>query len=215
MHQATASIIYDVPYDEVTEEQRTKAKTVNFSLIYGQGDESSAMSLGMTITQAREFKRHYFAMIPEAEPFIFSVQRVTRTRGYIKNFYGRKRRLKTDEVYKAPNALIQGCAADYIKSKIVDIYKFLLYGGYKTRLLKVVHDELVFEVHDSERHLLPKLRWLLSDFETFRVPITAGVELGEPSWGEKVTPTDIDFEQVELPIVDIYDGKTFGYFRGL
>lgn len=213
VHQATAAIIYNVKYDEVTEEQRTKAKTVNFSLIYGQGDDASARSLKMTISEARMFKNNYFAQIPEAGPFIHTVQNVTRTRGYIRNFYGRRRRLTYDEAYKAPNALIQGCAADYIKHKLVDIYKFLLAGNYKTRMVNVVHDEVVFEIHKDEKHLVPTLRWLLSDFEAFRVPITAGVEYGNPSWGQKEEPTDVGFAEVlELTTVrklDVFDGSVF------
>ena len=212
IHRATAAVIYGVSYEDVTDEQRTKAKTVNFSLIYGQGDEATAMSLGVGVGEARTFKQHYFAMIPEAEPFLHTVQRVTRLRGSVKNFYGRKRRLKSDEVYKAPNALIQGCAADYIKHKIVDIYKYLIGNGYKTRLLNVVHDELVFELHESEHHIIPKLRWLLSDFDSYRVPITAGVEVGNPSWGEKEPNEDTEFDSVEIPDIDLFNGSTFNCF---
>lgn len=215
IHRATAAIIYNVPYDEVTNEQRTKAKTVNFSLIYGQGDQALADSLKMTVGDAVRFKNRYFANIPEAKPFIDAVERVTRTRGYVVNFYGRRRRLKSDEVYKAPNALIQGCAADYIKHKMVRIYKYLKMNNYKTRMLLVVHDELIFEVHKDEKHLIPKLRWLLSDFETFRVPITAGVEKGNPSWGQKIEPEDMGFEaftKEEVNAIDnfnVFDGSVF------
>ena len=215
IHRATAAIIYNVPYDKVTDEQRTKAKTVNFSLIYGQGDQALADSLKMTVGDAVRFKNRYFANIPEAKPFVDAVERVTRTRGYVVNFYGRRRRLKSDEVYKAPNALIQGCAADYIKHKMVRIYKYLKMNNYKTRMLLVVHDELIFEVHKDEKHLIPKLRWLLSDFETFRVPITAGVEKGNPSWGQKVEPEDVGFEafiKEEVNAIDnfnVFDGSVF------
>jgi DNA polymerase-1 len=215
IHRATAAIIYNVPYDEVTDAQRSKAKTVNFSLIYGQGDQATANSLKMAVGDAVRFKNRYFANIPEAKPFIDSVERVTRTRGYVVNFYGRRRRLKSDEVYKAPNALIQGCAADYIKHKMVRIYKYLKMNSLKTRMLLVVHDELIFEIHKDETHLIPKLRWLLSDFETFRVPITAGVEKGNPSWGQKIEPEDMGFEaftEEELEAIDnynVYDGSVF------
>jgi len=215
VHQATGAIIYNILYDLVTEVQRTKAKTVNFSLIYGQGDEASADSLKMTIAEARAFKEHYFAMIPEARPFIQMVQRITRTRGYIMNRYKRRRRLTHDEVYKATNALIQGCAADYIKHKIVLIYKFLAANNYRTRMINCVHDELVVEYHFDEKHLLPKVRYLMSDFETFRVPITAGVEYGNPSWGEKVLADDVGFveptqeELTNMNSFDIFDGSVF------
>lgn len=215
IHRATGGIIYQVPYEEVTDEQRGKAKTVNFSLIYGQGDQASADSLGMTVADAIRFKNRYFANIPEAKPFIDSVERVTRTRGYVVNYYKRRRRLKSNEVYKSPNALIQGCAADYIKHKMVRIYKYLKMNNYKTRMLLVVHDEIIFEVHKDELFLVPKLRWLLSDFESFRVPITAGAEKGNPSWGQKIKPDDIGFEafsKEEVAAIDnfnVFDGSVF------
>lgn len=215
VHQATAAIIFNKPYEEVTEDERAKAKTINFGLIYGQGDELTAALLKMTVAEARRFKQHYFAMIPEALPFIHTVHKVVRTRGYVKNKYKRRRRLTWDEAYKAPNALIQGCAADYIKHKIVLIYKFLMAHGYKTRMVNVVHDELVLEVHKSELHLVPKLRWLLSDFKEFRVPITAGAEKGNPSWGEKVDPGDVGFEPLteeEMQCTlefNVFDGSVF------
>lgn len=215
VHQATAAIIYNKPYEEVTEEERSKAKTINFGLIYGQGDELTATLLKMTLNEARRFKQHYFAMIPEALPFINTVHSVVRARGYVKNKYERRRRLSWDEAYKAPNALIQGCAADYIKHKIVLIYKFLMAHGYKTRMVNVVHDELILEVHKSELHLVPKLRWLLSDFKEFRVPITAGAEKGNPSWGEKVDPGDVGFESLTEEEMqrtlefNVFDGSVF------
>ena len=213
VHTSSAKLMFGT--EDITEEQRDKAKTLNFSLIYGMGNAATADSLGMNMSEAMEFKNRYFACIPEAQPFIHQVERVTRTRGYVINFYGRRRRLKSDEVYKAPNALIQGCAADYIKHKMVRIYKYLKMNNYRTRMLLVVHDELIFEIHKDEKHLIPKLRWLLSDFETFRVPITAGVEKGNPSWGQKVEPEDVGFEaftEEELEAIDnfnVFDGSVF------
>lgn len=218
VHAATAAIIYEKPIEDIDPEgeERQKAKTVNFSLVYGQGDEATANSLKMTLSNARRFKAQYFAGIPEVEPFINSVMRVTRRRGYIRNFYGRRRRLKYDEAYKAPNALIQGCAADYIKEKLVLIYKFLMAHNYKTRLINIVHDELIPEVHESELHIIPKLRWLLSDFEKFRVPITAGAEVGQPSWGQKHSPEqEVGFEPLTEEEMqrtlnyNVFDGSVF------
>jgi DNA polymerase-1 len=207
IHQATAAIIFNKSYDEVTDDERSKAKTINFGLIYGQGDDLTAASLKLSKPEARRFKDHYFAMIPEAQPFIHTVHKVVRTRGFVKNWYGRRRRLGYDEAYKAPNALIQGWAADYIKHKVVLIYKFLMAHGYKSRMINIVHDELIFEIHDDEQFLAPKLRWLLSEFKEYRVPITAGAEYGDPSWGEKVSPEDIGFE----PLTDEEMEKTLAY----
>lgn len=215
VHQATAAIIYDKPIDEVTDDERARAKTINFGLIYGQGEDLTAASLKLTRLEARRFKEHYFAMIPEAQPFIHTVHKVIRARGYVKNWYGRRRRLEYDEAYKGPNALIQGWAADYIKHKVVVIYKFLMAHGYKSRMINIVHDELIFEIHESEQFLAPKLRWLLSEFEAYRVPITAGVEYGDPSWGEKVEPKDVGFEPLteeewaKTNAYNVFDGSVY------
>lgn len=219
VHTATAAILYNKPIEDVSEEERSRAKTINFGLIYGQGDELTASSLKLTLSQARQFKAKYFNAIPEAQPFIYTVQRVVKARGYVKNWYGRKRRLTSNEAYKAPNALIQGCAADYIKTKIVLIYKFLMAHQYKSRMINVVHDELVEEVHESELFLLPKLRWALSEFVDFRVPISAGVDYGDPSWGQKVTSQDVGFEPFtkeeldKLNAYDVFNGDVFDIGR--
>lgn len=193
VHLATAATIYRKPMEEVTPDERQRAKTINFSLIYGQGDEASARAFGTSVTEARDIKANYFAHIPEARPFIRTVHAVVEGRGYVKNFYGRRRRLKTEEAYKAPNALIQGCAADYIKHKLVGMYKYIKYYNLDIKLINIVHDEVVIECNKSCEEHLPVLRWLLSDFETFRVPITAGVEIGQPSWGEKEEISDMPF----------------------
>ena len=115
IHKATGALIFHKDLDNVTDEERSKAKTVNFSQVYGQGNEATAEALRISITEAINFKNQYFASIPEVKPFIDTVQAVIRQRGYVTNFYGRRRRLDYNGAYKGPNALIQGWAADYIK----------------------------------------------------------------------------------------------------
>lgn len=218
IHTSTAALMFNVPYNEVTDDMRSTAKTMNFASIYGMGVDSMADSLKCTLSEAYKFKDRYFANLPEAAPFINTVQKVVRARGYVKNFYGRRRRLTYNEAYKAVNALIQGWAADYIKHQMVKAFKFLLAYKYKTRMINVVHDEVIFENHATEKHILAKLRWLLSDFDTYRVPITAGIEKGNPSWGEKIEPDDLGFEALteeEMSVVkncNVFDGSVFDMF---
>jgi DNA polymerase-1 len=223
VHAATAALIFHTSIEAVVSEpgevMRGKAKTINFGLIYGQGEDLTAASLKMSKPEARRFREHYFDMIPEARPFINTVQNVIKTRGYVKNIYGRRRRLRKDDAYKGPNALIQGCAADYAKSKIDLIFRFLLAHKYKTKITNFVHDELVEMIHNSELFLVPKLRWLMSEFELFRVPITAGVEYGNPSWGQKAEPeADPGFEPLTAEEMertknyDVFDGSVFDLF---
>lgn len=226
VHAATAATLFGKDLDELVEKVhkgddeatalRSRAKTLNFALIYGMGNQALANDLKVSLTEATEVKARYFSTMPEARVFINTVQQVIKMRGFIKNFYGRRRRLDADDCYKAPNALIQGCAADYIKYKIVRIYKYLMYHGLKTHMTNVVHDEVVFNVHESEEQVLaPKLRWLLSDFETFRCPITAGAESGHPSWGQK-EEEDCGFDAIEdmsFMEYDVFNGDVFNIYK--
>ena len=222
VHAATAATLFNLDLDELVRRvhegddeataARSRAKTLNFALIYGMGNQALANDLKVPLTEATEIKARYFSTMPEARVFINTVQQVIKMRGYVKNFFGRRRRLDPDDCYKAPNALIQGCAADYIKHKIVRIYKFLMWNGYKTHMTNVVHDEVVFDIHNDEAHLAPVLRWLMSDFETFRCPITAGAENGNPSWGQKVEqdcgfqpPAKMDFLEYDVFNGDVFD----------
>ena len=105
--------------DEEAAALRQRAKTLNFALIYGVGQGHLSELLKCPPTEAAEIKARYFSTMPEARIFLKTVEQVIKTRGDVRNFYGRRRRLDPDDCYKAPNALIQGCAADYIKYKIV------------------------------------------------------------------------------------------------
>lgn len=216
VHAGTAALVFDKAIEDIDPEgaERDKAKTINFSLVYGQGDDATAASLKTSKSDAIRFKHKYFNALPEVEPFLNSVKRVTKARGYIRNSYGRRRRLKPQEVYKAPNALIQGWAADYIKHKLVLMHKYLISIKAKSRLINIVHDEIIAELHVNEQHLAPKLRWLMSEWDEFRVPITAGAEFSANSWGAK-EKSDIGFEPlteeelVALHAVDLFDGSVF------
>lgn len=225
VHAATAATIFhkDLPTfvklieegDEEASAARQKGKTINFALIYGVGISHLGELLKCPETEATELRATYFSNLPEARIFISTVQQVIKMRGYVRNFYGRRRRLDPDDSYKAPNALIQGCAADYIKFKIVRMYKYLMYNKLKTHMTNVVHDEVVINFDKDELHHAPIVRWLMSDFETFRCPITAGAEYGNPSWGQK-EENDIGFEKPEsmdFLNYDVYCGDVFDIYR--
>lgn len=226
VHAATAAMIFHQDLEDFIErlnnndkrisDMRQKGKTINFALIYGVGTKHLGEMLKCTTTQAADTRANYFAQMPEAQSFIYTTHNVIKMRGYIRNFYGRRRRLKVDECYKAPNALIQGCAADYIKERLVDMYKYILYNKLKTQLILIVHDEVVLNVHKSETSHIPVFRWLLSDFESFRCPITAGAEKGGPSWGQKIKVPDVGFLKPAddgYLNVNIYDGSVFNIYK--
>jgi len=216
IHSATAAILFHKDIKDVTDEERAKAKTTNFALIYGQGNEHTATMLKMSMTETIAFKNNYFAQIPEARPFIATVHEVIKMRAFVKNFYGRRRRLARHDSYKAPNALIQGCAADYIKHKLVDMFKYISYHGLKTKLINIVHDEVVLMVHKDEHDHIPVLRWLLSDFTSFRCKITAGVAKGLPHWGKKEEVSTLDFQEPKDKAYlqyDVFNGNVFNIYK--
>lgn len=196
-------------------DMRSKGKTINFAMIYGVGIKHLCELLNCSETEAVNLKATYFAGIPEARPFIQLVEYVIKTRGWVKNWYGRRRRLDADDCYKAPNALIQGCAADYIKHKIVLMYKFIKYHNLKTTIRNVVHDENILDVPQDEQQYIPYLRWLQSDFSTFRCPITAGAEYADHDWGHK-QEIDIGFKEPTdkaFMNVDVFDGSVFDIYK--
>lgn len=222
VHTATAATLFNQDMEDLSKRIhagddeanaiRSRAKTLNFALIYGMGNQALANDLHISLTEATDIKARYFSTMPEARTFINTVYQVIKMRGFVKNFYGRRRRLDSDDCYKAPNALIQGCAADYIKHKVVDIYKYLMYNKLNTHMINIVHDEIIFEVDTAEKDCVPTLRWLMSEFNDFRCPITAGLEYGDKSWGEKVEPDNIGFNEVNdfsFRQYDVFDGAVF------
>lgn len=211
VHAACAALIFKKDIKDVTEAERDKAKTLNFALIYGQGIKRTAKSLKLTMDEARTFKSLYFKAIPEAKPFLNNVTKLVELRGYMINWYGRHCSVPKKEAYKGANYLIQGCAADYAKSKMIRLYKFLKSNNCKSRLLNFVHDELVIELWPEDEHLIPQMRACFSDFTTFRVPITAGCDFGALSWGEKEgyevgTATLTEEEWAEIDSFNVFEG---------
>lgn len=225
VHAATAATLFNKNLDELVAKVhegddeatalRSRAKTLNFALIYGMGNQALANDLKVTLTEATDIKARYFSTMPEAQVFLSTVQQVIKMRGFVKNFFGRRRRLDPDDCYKAPNALIQGCAADYIKHKVVGMYKYLMFNNLKTHMTNIVHDEVVINFSNDELEHVPVLRWLLSDFTTFRCPITAGAEYGNISWGQK-KEEEVGFKEpasFDFMNYDVFNGDVFDIYR--
>lgn len=226
VHAATAATIFhmDLPdFVKKLEEgdadataARQKGKTINFALIYGVGISHLGELLKVPETEASHLRATYFSNLPEAKVFIDTVQQVIKLRGYVKNFYGRRRRLDPDDCYKAPNALIQGCAADYIKHKVVGMYKYLMHHKLKTHMTNIVHDEVVINFSNEELEHVPVLRWLMSDFKTFRCPITAGAEYSDANWGQKKENNEVGFQEptsFDFMNYDVFNGDVFDIYR--
>ena len=195
VHAATAALLNREPVDDFVERlhsgdseakaQRQRAKTINFALLYGVGVGHLSELLHTSYEEAARIKTEYFAAIPEANTFINKVQNLIVQRGWIRNFYGRRRRLTGNECYKGPNALIQGCAADIVKHRLVVLYNYIQDNNLDTKLINIVHDEVQLQVPEYELEHVPKFLECLQEDELFRTFIKADVEMSNTSWADK------------------------------
>ncbi|MBI9040114.1 DNA polymerase I [Lutibacter sp.] len=188
IHAATAAKVFGIPLNEVTRAQRSDAKAVNFGIIYGQGAFTLAQQLNKSRAEAKELIDNYYKTFPKLNQFIAHQIEFARENGYVETISGRRRYLKninsqnaivrSADERNAVNAPIQGSAADIIKIAMINIYKLLKEGNYKTKMLLQVHDELVFDMHKTELELLkPKIIFEMENAFKLSVPLT--VEIGE------------------------------------
>jgi DNA polymerase I len=194
VHKQTASVIFDVPLDEVTSEQRGHAKTVNFATVYGQGAFSLAQQLDLSREEAQEFIDTYFERFSGVRKFLDDQVAKAREQGYVETLMGRRRYIPELKAQNynvrqfgervAQNTPIQGTAADMIKKAMIDVAAALDGADTGARMLLQVHDELLFEVPRGEEEALAAL--VVQHMEaamTLDVPLVAEGAVGE-SWYE-------------------------------
>ena len=160
IHRATAAKVYKLPIEEVTSDQRRKAKTANFGIIYGISAFGLAQQLDCSRTEAKQLIDDYFAAFPRVISYIESQKELARQRGYAETLFGRKRYLpditsqnatvRSFAERNAVNAPIQGTAADIIKMAMVSIHRRLKEEGLQAQMIMQVHDELNFNVPAAE-----------------------------------------------------------------
>lgn len=195
VHKATASKVFGVPYDEVTKEQRYRAKTVNFSIIYGAGATNLSRQLDIKRTEATELIQQYFAQYTGIKNYMDSTIAFAREKGFVTTLMGRKRFLrdinskssleKSLAERMAINTPIQGSAADLIKLAMINIHQYIKEKRIATRMILQVHDELIFDVPLQELDAIrPVIKHLMeSAMPGLKVPIL--VEMGEgKNWRE-------------------------------
>jgi DNA polymerase I len=170
IHKATAAKVFGVPLAEVTKDMRSKAKAVNFGIIYGQGAFGLAQNLGIPRGEAKAIIDAYFSQFAQLKNFQHETIEFARKNGYIETILGRRRYLadinSANAVVRgfaernAINAPIQGSAADIIKVAMVNLHHEISKRNMKSRMLLQVHDELVFDAHLSE---VEELKALVAD----------------------------------------------------
>ena len=202
IHTATAAKVFDVDAKDVTKEQRYKAKSVNFGIIYGQGAFGLADNLGISRTEAKEIIDNYKKEFVGITKYMSDMVEFAQEHGYVQTLMGRKRWLKdinsgnfTVRGFAERNAInspIQGTAADMIKLAMIQVANKLSPTGggkgvdYKSKMLLQVHDELIFDVHKDELEEMKKL--VLSTMENAMalpndVPLVAEMGVGQ-NWLE-------------------------------
>ena len=194
IHASTASRVFNVPLNEVTREQRSHAKTVNFGIIYGVSAFGLSNQTDLSRTEAKELIDTYYATYPKLRSFISEQIDFARDHGYVQTILGRRRYLKDinsrNAVVRgaaernAVNAPIQGSAADIIKIAMINIYNKLEEGNYKTKMLLQVHDELVFDVYKPELEVIKTLvKTEMEQAFKLEVPLDVDLDIGD-NWLE-------------------------------
>jgi len=187
IHASTAAKVFNVPLDEVTREQRSNAKTVNFGIIYGVSAFGLSNQTDLSRSEAKELIDTYYKTYPKLRNYMSELVDFARENGYVQTVLGRRRYLKDinsrNAVVRgaaernAVNAPIQGSAADIIKIAMINIHKKLSDNSFKTKMLLQVHDELVFDVPKSELDEMKEL--IKSEMENaYKLVVPLDVELG-------------------------------------
>jgi DNA polymerase-1 len=193
-HAATAARVFDVPVSEVTPALRSRAKAVNFGIVYGQQAYGLSTSLKIGRKEAQDMIDRYFEVYPGVRAFLDAQVRFAREQGYVSTMYGRKRHIKdiTSRNYQlrafgertAMNHPMQGTAADIIKIAMIRVAERLRGEGLRAKLVLQIHDELDFEVEESEVDALTALvRETMEGVCELRVPLVADVSVGS-NWAE-------------------------------
>ena len=187
IHKATAAKVFNVPLDEVSKEQRSNAKTVNFGIIYGVSAFGLSNQTDLSRKEAAELIDAYYATYPKLKAYMAAQVDFARENGYVQTVLGRRRYLKdinspnmmvkSGAERNAVNAPIQGSAADIIKIAMINIHKKLTAENWKSKMLLQVHDELVFDVHNSEIDAIkPMIKHEMEN--AFKMDVPLEVEMG-------------------------------------
>jgi DNA polymerase-1 len=188
IHRSTAAKVFNVPLEEVTKEQRSNAKTVNFGIIYGVSAFGLSNQTSLSRKESAELIDAYYATYPKLKSYMSNQVDFARENGYVQTVLGRRRYLKdinsanmmvkSGAERNAVNAPIQGSAADVIKIAMINIHKKLTSGNWKSKMLLQVHDELVFDVHNSElEKIQPMIKHEMENAFKMNVPLV--VEIGK------------------------------------
>ncbi|MDC0618896.1 DNA polymerase I [Pelagibacteraceae bacterium] len=198
IHSLTASQVFNVPIDKVSDDFRRKAKAINFGIIYGITQYGLAKQISVSNVEALDFINSYFKKFPEIKDYMNSTIKTCRKQGYVTNIFGRRIHLRgiNDKNFSvrsfqeraAINAPIQGSAADLIRLAMIKIDK-ILEENQKGKMLLQIHDELIFECLKKDEAQIKKIvkeamvSVSSSDYHMFSIPLEVSINSGN-NWGE-------------------------------
>ncbi|MGV9012045.1 MAG: DNA polymerase I [Flavobacteriales bacterium] len=194
IHAATAAKVFNTAIGEVTRDQRSRAKAVNFGIAYGQGAFGLSQNLGIPRGEAQGIIDGYFAEFPGVKGYMDEMIGFCREHGYVQTLMGRRRYLpditsgnntvRSAAERVAINAPMQGTAADIIKVAMIQIHARMQAGSMKSKLLLQVHDELVFDCHKAEENeLMALVKELMEGALPLTVPLVVDMRVGK-NWLE-------------------------------
>ena len=194
IHASTAAKVFNVPLEEVTREQRSNAKTVNFGIVYGVSAFGLSNQTDLSRSEAKELIDTYYETYPKLKAYMSAQVDFAREHGYVETVLNRRRYLKdinsrnamvrSGAERNAVNAPIQGSAADIIKLAMINIHNRFEKESFKSKMLLQVHDELVFDAHKDELEIIrPIIKHEMENAFKMSVPLDVEIDLGE-NWLE-------------------------------
>ena len=196
IHTKTASEVFKVPLDEVTSVMRSRAKAVNFGIVYGISDFSLSQDLHITKKEASEYMEIYFDRYPRIKEFLDNTIKEVKEKGYALTVLNRRRFIpelkSSNKIVKAlgerlaMNAPIQGSAADIIKLAMVNVYNKLIEKNLKSRVILQVHDELILNVKKDEIDVVKAVvKEEMESVLDLRVPLEVDSNIGSTWYDAK------------------------------
>ena len=189
IHAQAASKVFNIPLEEVTKEERTKAKAVNFGIVYGISEFGLGEQLGVSRKKAKEYIEQYLDKYSGIKEFMTNIVEETKEKGYVETLYHRRRyvpELKSNNYMVrqfggrvAMNTPIQGTAADIMKIAMINVYNKLKENNLKSKLIVQVHDEILVETLESEKEQVKQIvKEEMENVLKLKVPLLAEVEEG-------------------------------------
>ena len=194
IHRSTASLVFNTPFEDVTDLQRRRAKAVNFGIVYGISAFGLAKDIDVSKKEAQEYIDNYFVAYPKMHAFLENLKTEGKEKGYVTTMYGRRRPIPelassnfmTRQFGErvAMNSPIQGTAADIIKIAMVKVHDRLLLEHMQSKLLLQVHDELLVETYKPEQSRVEELiREEMENAAALSVKLEIDMNSGE-NWAE-------------------------------